>query len=425
MPSSTSSFESASVESARLEPAGPDPVLFDALAATRPGFVRPTASDRPGVAQPVPERDIPQRPWPRIFAVAMILTLGAIGVWEWRMRALGLEAGDLGDGASAWAEQRRRIDAGNVAVAIVGDSRILFDTDLDRFEQLTGQRPVQLALPGTNARPFLEHLADEPRFTGLAIVGIADTSYFRDAAGLHVDAIERYRFESPSSRGSFLTHRVLSRAFAFLDDNYRLSKLVRQLDEDWRAGTTMSVPERAWKFVVFRDGRQASLWPRIESDLRVREHQRAVWRLNAPGADKPIADEVIARTQAKTRAAVEKIRARGGEVVFLRPPSAPQYRAVEDKRLPRTRGWDALLAAAHVTGVHADEMPVARALSHSRALPEYSHLTRGCATVYTDAYVRALARLTPRLALRADAPPPLRAEDCATAGSAQAIVDRR
>ena len=42
---------------------------------TRPGFVRLTAADRPGVAQPVPERDIPAQPWGRIWIGAQLLAL--------------------------------------------------------------------------------------------------------------------------------------------------------------------------------------------------------------------------------------------------------------------------------------------------------------------------------------------------------------
>jgi hypothetical protein len=45
-------------------------------------------------------------------------------------------------------------------------------------------------------------------------------------------------------------------------------------------------------------------------------------------------------------------------------------------------------------------------------LPEDSHLSRTCATVFTDAYVRAVAGLSPALTVRAAAPPPLSAADC-------------
>lgn len=382
----------------------PSSISSSDIAVTRPGFVRLTASDRPGVAQPVPVRDIPARPWPRILIVAATLVVVAVGCWEWRMRALGLEAGDLDDGPSFWAEQRRRVDVDGSAIAIIGDSRILFDTDLNRFAALTGVRPVQLAIAGSNALPYLEDLADAPQFHGLAIVGIADRSYFRPGAGLGAGALERYRFESPSVRVSFLLHRSLSRVLAFLDDKYRLNTLVRQLDENWRAGVLLPVNERLWKLRTTSDDRQSGLWWRVEDDVRVRAHQSSAWQRVVP----PVPPETIAAMVERTRAAVEKIRARGGEVVFVRPPSAPELWRFEEQTVPRTRGWDTLLANARVSGVHFDDYPEMQGL----VLPEYSHLSRACATVFTDAYVRAVAKLTPRLNLLPQAPPPLAPADC-------------
>jgi hypothetical protein len=377
------------------------------IAITRPSFIRLTAADRPGVAQPVPVRDIPAKPWARMLIAAATLLMIAVAGWEWRMRTLGLEAGDLDDGPSFWAEQRRRIDADGSAIAILGDSRILYDTDLDRFSALTGVRPVQLAIAGSNGLPFLENLAAAPGFRGLAIVGIADRSYFRAGVGLGGPALERYRFESPAVRASFLLHRSLSRGLAFLDDKYRLNTLVRQMDEGWRVGVLLPVPERLWKLGTTTDDRQTHLWWRVENDERVRTHQRATW----PRAVPPVPAAGIASTVERTRAAVEKIRARGGEVVFVRPPSAPELRGFEEQTVPRARGWETLLARAEVRGVHFNDYPAMQGLE----LPEYSHLSRACATVFTDAYVRALAALTPRLTLIAHAPPPLAPADCGAA----------
>jgi hypothetical protein len=365
---------------------------------------RETAADRPGVVQPVPVRDIPAKPWRRIFAGALVLALVLTVAWEWRMRALELAPGDLGDGPSVWAEQRRRIDHEPVPVAIVGDSRILFDTDLDRFEALTGVRPVQLALPGTNARPFLEDLAADPDFRGLLIVGIAEVSYFRPGVGMMKDALPRYHFESPAQRSSYLIHRELRRHTALLDPEYRLSRLVERLDPNWRSGVEGPY-DGVWKIIRMGDQRHAWLWPRIEHDARLRAHARSAWHdFKGP----VVSDALIRTTQRQTREAVAGIRARGGDVIFVRPPDAAQLRVNEDKRLPRARGWDPLLAAAGVQGVHADDLPGARGL----VIPEYSHLTRACATVFTDIYVRRLAALTPRIRLKPNAPPPLSARDC-------------
>lgn len=379
---------------------------------------RDTAADRPGVAQPVPVRPIPAQPWGPIALSALLLCLALLAAWEWRMRGLGLEAGDLDDDASAWVEQRRLIDAGDVPVAIVGDSRILFDTDLDRFEALTGIRPVQLALPGTNARPFLEELAADADFKGLVVVGISERSYFRDDIGLMGDALKLYRYESPSHRSGYLLYRLLERKIAFLDDDYRLSTLVHRLDPDLRP-KAMSPRWDVWKVRSGSDSRQTWMWPRIERDARLREHAREVWLHPAPGRPMgPLKADLIARTQAKTRQAVAAIRARGGDVVFVRPPSSPQLRAFEDKRVPRDVGWDPLLAAAGVRGIHFEDYAAMRGLD----LPEWSHLSRRCSTVFTDAYVREIARIAPRLPLRSDAPHALGPRDCVGESAAMSAL---
>jgi hypothetical protein len=67
-----------------------------------------------------------------------------------------------------------------------------------------------------------------------------------------------------------------------------------------------------------------------------------------------------------------------------------------------------LLAGTRAQGIHADDLPQAQRL----VIPEWSHLTRRCAAVFTDAYVRRLPELTRRLKIRADAPPPLTRADC-------------
>ena len=368
---------------------------------------RLTAADRPGVAQPVPERPVPDRPWRGIFIGAVVVFVAAMAVWEWQMRRLQLAAGDLRDNGSAWAEQRRRIDAGEGAVVIVGDSRILFDTDLDRFAAMTGVRPIQLALPGTNARPFLEELSRDDDFRGLLIVGISDVSYFRDALGLRGDALERYRFEAPSARTSFLIDRVLQGTFAFMDDNYTLPKLVQRSDEGVRAGVRGPYQD-VWKISKIYADRQYAMWPRLETDAYLRDHAISVW-MSTPRM--PVSDATRTMTLAVTRDSVARIRARGGEVVFVRPPSHAPLRALEETQIPRKRGWDALLADAGVAGAHYEDYPSMQGLE----LPEWSHLSRTCATVFTDAYVRALAQLTSRLKLREDAPTAPSPNDCRSA----------
>ncbi len=378
----------------------------EAPAARLPHGLRLTAADRPGVAQPVPERDVPAQPWRPISIAVLVLVVLFTSMWEWKMRSLGLVAGDIGDDMGPWPSLRRQVDQHNVPVAIVGDSRIFLGTDLDRVRQLTGIRPLQLGLTGTSGLPILENLADDPNFKGLAIVGMADPIYFgKPLINKAEKSIDAAHWESPSKRISFLIYRQLTHYVAMLDPNYQLSVLVVRLDPPWRAGARGPAAD-VWKIDEQHDDGQNQLWRRLEYDKRLSSHAIEVWHavMHLPLVDK----NSLADTTKRTKVAVDKIRARGGDVVFVRPPDAPALRELEDQQVPREKGWDPLLAYTHTKGVHADDLLAAKGL----VIPEESHLSRACATVFTDAYIRRIAQATPLLPLRADAPPPLSPADC-------------
>ena len=379
------------------------------LTGTRDGALPPglrkTAADRPGQAQPVPTRDVPLKPWARIGTAVFCSVALLMGAWEWNARAnLGLHAGDIDDSPQAWAEARRAADA--APVAIVGDSRILFDTDQARFQALTGVRPVQVAHVGTDARALLEHFANDPKFHGLLLVGMADTMYFgMPVIGMGGTAVHNYvKNDKPSQLTGLWIDRGLQKYLAFMDSDYRLSRMLPKWDHGWRKGAD-SPYEDVWKISETFPGRQYVMWDQIERNAYLRGHARHAWDgFKGPDVPKQVADRVIARSAE----AVRRIRARGGDVIFIRPPSAPQLRVNEQHRIPRALGWDRLLVGAKAKGIHFDDLPQARNL----VLPEWSHLSGRCATVFTDAYVRRLVQLTPRLKLRADAPAPLDRSYC-------------
>ena len=382
-------------------------MVHDISRQARPSGLRPTAADRPGIAQPVPERDIPHQPWRTMGLIVIVLVILFTSLWEWRMRTLELIPGDLGANYDVWAELRRQVDKRDVPVVIVGDSRILFDTDLNRAAQLTGVRPLQLAIAGGSGLPILENIADDPHFKGLVIVGMAETAYFdtQFAVVRPNKALALSHWESPSKGGSFMVERFISPGFAMLDDNYQLSTLVFRLDRDWRHGV-IGPRDDVWKAQETAAGGQTWIWRRLEHDRRMSEHARNVWHHLFPS--KPLDDESIEDILVRTKIAVDKIRARGGDVVFVRPPSAPDLRVIEDKHLPRAKGWDALLNYTHTKGIHTDDLLAVQNLT----LPESSHLSHACATVFTDAYIRSLVDQTALLHLRPNSAPRLSTRNC-------------
>ncbi len=336
-------------------------------------------------------REVPKQAWSRVAVLAFALTLvGTLG-WELRMRSLGLRAGDLGDGPAHWAVERRKVDEGpREQVVLVGDSRILFDTDLDIWKELTGRRPIQLALPGTPAPAFLTDIADDAHFAGLVVVGMLEPLYFSGRGGLFGKAIEYARTESPSQRAGHQLRVRASRALAFLDDAYTLFSLVEQIDMPNR-GDVHGPYGDPWKLSEFSDDRQTRMWPRIQTDERLRAHAIMAWG-DAKGP--PLTGEQIAKAIDAAKRDCTKIRARGGDVVFLRPPSINPNRANEELRAPRAKAWDALLRETASFGVHFEDYPAMQGLE----VPERSHLSAESAKLFTRAYVTELVKQVPWLA---------------------------
>jgi hypothetical protein len=379
----------------------------------RPGFVRLTASDRPGVAQPVPERDIPAQPWGRILVAAALLFLVLLAVWEMQWRAFGATPG-YRNSNGAWAEQRARIDAGEGdATVLIGSSRVLFDVQLDQWQAATGERPIQLALEGTTPVPVLEDLAKDPDFTGRLLVGVAPDLFFSGFA-YRGKAIAHYHDRGPSQRsGHWLSKRLLEPYLAFYDPDFALPTVLER--QPWwppRPGLRRDFDVR--KLMVQGPDRDTHMWRKVETDLAYRDLCRSIWAQHFTGPPPPPFRTPEGRAQLfgaqieRAAKAVATLRARGVPVVFVRPPSDGDYYAFESKVMPRAQTWDLLLQRTGAPGIHFEDHPEQQGL----ALPEWSHLTHADARRYTTALAPRVEREFQRLqASMAAAPADARAPE--------------
>ena len=134
----------------------------------RDRYARATAADRPGVAQPVPVRPVPEQPWGKILLGVVALLALLVAGWESYWRGYDAKPG-IRNTYALWALQRQRIDKdkGNTTV-LVGGSRVYYDIQLPVWERLDGGRPIQLSFEGTSPLTYLEDLAADPKFVGRA-----------------------------------------------------------------------------------------------------------------------------------------------------------------------------------------------------------------------------------------------------------------
>lgn len=336
-------------------------------------------------------REVPKLRYAAIGWAVLVLFLAAMTAWELRMRALGLAPGDIDDNPVAWAIERRRLETGeHDGVVIVGSSRILFDTDLGVWRETTGRLPVQLALPGTSPRPYLRSVADDTDFAGLVVCDVTPEMFFSPFVGAlpqFVGMEKSWRDHSPSA---YFGHQVgirLERVFAFLEAEYSLFRLIERMPvANERLGADGPYYD-VWKLSVSYPNRQYFLWHRVEEPGFLQDHARAAW---GPFGNErpPLTDEMITASIADVAASVGKIRARGGEVVFIRPPSAGPFLERENRNAPRATTWDRLLEETGAFGFHFEDDPDTRALE----VPEWSHVSRRDAARFTRAYVGALLR---------------------------------
>ncbi|MEO7393651.1 MAG: hypothetical protein ABIU11_01850 [Chitinophagaceae bacterium] len=84
--------------------------------------------------------------------------------------------------------------------------------------------------------------------------------------------------------------------------------------------------------------------------------------------------------------AVDKIKTRGGQVLFVRTPSSGGYLQGEQMGFPREQYWNKLLDTTGCPGIHFMDYPAIA----NFICPELSHLTPADAIVFTKEFIKIL-----------------------------------
>lgn len=383
MPSSTSSSDNAlALTRALARQSAPD------------RYARQTAADRPGVAQPVPVRPVPEQPWGRILPGAVMLAALLVGCWELYWRDYGVHPA-IANNNALWAIQRRRLDAGEGdATVLLGASRMYFDLQLPVWEHLDGRRPIQLSFEGTSPLTALEDLADDPKFTGRVLVGVAPDLFF-SGFGLHNAAPRYAKKESPSQHiGQWLSMHFIEPYFAFDDPDFALQTVLARQPWPQRPGKRWFT--RVRKLSETEADRNTHLWNKVADDPQYRELARSIWRQDfTPSPDDPSPKQAMKSEQEqieRAAKAVAKLKARGVKVLFVRMPSTGEYLAFENREFPRARSWNALLAATGAPGIYFEDYPELRPDVQGYYLPEWSHMTRADGGRFTAALYKIIER---------------------------------
>lgn len=323
--------------------------------------------------------------------LTLLLVVLVIGGWEAYLRSKGVTV-SYDNGKELWADKRAMVyEPANATTVFIGSSRIKYDLDIETWQRLTGRRAVQLAYEGSSPLPVLVDLGNDTAFKGKLVVDITEALFY-DTAGRSVqkpnEAIAWYRTRTPAQKASFLLDHALESQFVFLDkESLSLNAGLDNLKVPNRPGVFV-FPSFPMDFHHTGFSRQNSMTPRFLADTSLQHRVQNIWvflMTMGKNAPRPKGDP-IAPVLEIAKTAVEKIRARGGEVVFVRTPSSGPMGEGEKHAFPRERCWDPLLAATHCSGVFFTDYP---ATAHF-ICPEWSHLSPQDAALYTQALITEL-----------------------------------
>ena len=326
------------------------------------------------------KRTIPDLPWRGLLLATLLLTAIGAAAWEMRARALGYRP-TLNDTPDLWADWREKVQPDSVV--IIGDSRAIFDLDLDALEQGLGQRPIQLALVGSCAYPILDDLANDETFHGTVIASLIPAMWvvppqappYRNS----LKALKRYQKRTVAQRAGHHLGMFLEEHIAFMkQEDLVLAKLLEKISVPDRYDSYLPPRLPPYFQTTDRDRRTRM----SESCARPGELQDRVktgWiPLFSPPRFPDYTPKEVLEGMAKasdarfgeTAAAVNKIRARGGKLVFVRFPHSGDLKKLEDAGTPRAGIWTRMLNETKAPGIYYSDYP-----ELVFDCPEWSHLS--------------------------------------------------
>jgi len=320
--------------------------------------------------------------------LAVFIVLVSVISWELYLRNKGYRI-SYDDGPALWSDKRDRVYQKNATV-FIGSSRIKYDLDIETWRNATGEDAVQLAMEGTSPRPILEHLANDKDFNGRLVIDVTEGLFFNASPGRQPEVFVNLSFyknnHTPAQKAGFVLNRTLESRFVFLEkESFSLTALLDMVNVPKRQGV-FSMPYFPIEFRRNTFDRQAYMTPLFFEDTSLQNQVKRIWDMMGPRKPPPRGD-TLERILAAVKNDIDKIKQRGGAVLFVRTPSSGPFLVAEEKHFPREVYWDKLLAYTGCPGIHFLDYP---ATDHYLC-PEFSHLNSQDAIMYTKNLIDILA----------------------------------
>ena len=281
----------------------------------------------------------------KAVCLAGTLVILSLISWESYLRRQGFTL-SYNDDESLWANARKKIyDTSPAAPVLVGTSRTKFDIDLETWKSITGKVPVQLGIVGTNPRPVLNDLANDAEFKGTVLVDIMEPLFFQpDGSFMESSAKKRLNYYprwSLSQQASFYINRQLEDHLIFLDEErFSLNSMLKRLPIQSRPGVFV-FPNFPIDLEYASPEGQLTFTDKFLQDTSAQHEMQGVWtKLGLLSTKRGVSGDTLTNIINSVAKSVNQIKARGGQVIFVRFPSSNPVRKAEKQAYPRELYWD-------------------------------------------------------------------------------------
>lgn len=327
------------------------------------------------------EKAVSRPKWHLEFACALALVVTMFAAAEIALRAYGYRP-SAPDDKKLWAFERSRVYGSKPrdVIVLVGASRIRLDIHTETLRRAyPGVRVVQLAINGTSPFAVLRDLAEDKAFNGLVIYDLMERFELPDLAeGASPFVSYFHQEQSPSQRAERWLRSLYLGHLTILSPQFEPKTFLRAVMEQ------RSFPKPF--FVQYLDDRSGIARP----DETPEAQETAKTTLELENTLRQVRADIDAdgwmAFHERVEHDAEKVRSRGGQVLFLRLPSNGLTWGVEDRYFPKHEFWDRMARETPTPTLHFLDIPEWRNLR----LYDGSHLDEEQSRDFTRRFVEWL-----------------------------------
>jgi hypothetical protein len=291
----------------------------------------------------------------------------------------------ISDDQKLWCVERDRVGIGEKEIALIGSSRMLCDISMPTIiSLLPSYKVVNLAVDGACPNDILDDLAHDSSFRGIVICDITEECILFGSEGpLSVKSFVRFR-DRVYNLNIKINRKIstyLQSKFTVCDPYLSLTKVVGEL--------LLSRKSRSPRYWTINTDRSHSMDYTALNIEKYRAKRLSLYEKNLAELKPAININAFMKQVTAMEKNVQKIKSRGGNVVFFYMPMTDEHWELCSQVFPMNEYWDLFTKFTSAVSMHFIHIPEMARLK----CPDTSHLDLKDTPEFTKALVKELIKI--------------------------------